>query len=360
MKKPDARRISVLLCLALLLVVGLILWVTNRLHDSRRNGDSPESVTGLPASHTSSTPSVVTPAGLSDTQLPPPVTFPTANGVIRPAAQALNVPVEFWGKVVDQNSNAVHQAEITAKVRRWTGSGTSVRPDFSSFRPLSDAAGLFRITGAEGDSLRIESIVKNGYVLSPRAQTSFGYNISKNHVPDSGNPVVFRLWKKGPSEQLISHRLSRLGIPSDGTAHHFDLLAGKRVPSQGDLRVTFNRKPLILTSPGERHDWVVALEIQKGGLLLSSDEFLLAAPQGLYEKQMRFDMSKEDLNWTTVLKRQFYIQIRDGLFGRLSLSLSTDHPQPTGSLTLEFSINPRGGQSLEGGLKPAANGNLIE
>jgi len=102
------------------------------------------------------------------------------------------------------------------------------------------------------------------------------------------------------------------------------------------------------------------LEIERGGLLAAADEFMLIAPSGTYQKVVKFEVSKDDPNWTPVLKRQFYIKIRDGLFGRLSLSLSTDHPQPTASATLEFSVNPSGGTSLEGGIVPSANRGFIE
>jgi len=226
MKERKTRRGIIALGLCLLsLMGGLILWFSHGPTIDRQAKDALQPVVSLP-DPTGSNVVPIKPLPVSDDpQTPPTGKAPSRSKEIQSAAQALNVPVDFWGKVVDQNSNVIVQAKIVARVRQWSGRGTAVRPGFVELQRESDGAGVFEITGAKGDSLRIESIIKDGYVLSSKAQTSFGYNISTNHLPDRQNPVVFRLWKSGSPQQLVSHRLSRLGIPSDGTAQHFDLIA---------------------------------------------------------------------------------------------------------------------------------------
>ena len=54
------------------------------------------------------------------------------------------------------------------------------------------------------------------------------------------------MWKLGESQKLISHSLSRIGIPVDGQAVQFDLFNGIKVLSGGQLIMRFERKPQVL------------------------------------------------------------------------------------------------------------------
>ena len=137
-------------------------------------------------------------------------------------------------------------------------------------------------------------------------------------------------------------------------------MTGRMNSERGDLRVSFVRSPINLAFPQEKHDWILTLQVQNGGLLLSEDEFMVLAPQSGYKESLKFEMSKDDPDWTPSLRKQFYVKIRDRLLGRLSVEFSTDRqPPPTGA-TLESSVNPSGSSSLEGGLKPGPEPEIIE
>src|SRR5436190_13831908 len=76
-----------------------------------------------------------------------------------------NVPVSFYGKVVDQDSNSLSGVKISASVRHW------FQPDILAFAygakfiritEETDQHGRFKFSGVSGDTLGIEGVYKDG------------------------------------------------------------------------------------------------------------------------------------------------------------------------------------------------------
>jgi hypothetical protein len=273
----------------------------------------------------------------------------TRVGQLREGAEERNVPIAFWGKVVDQFDSPIPGARIQMEIREWHLRLLSpLEPDFQTFEQTTDAFGVFHLANARGDVLTIKSLNKDGYTASQNSLRSFGYNISTNHLPDPNNPVTVRMWKKEGPQPLESKRLSRVGIPCDGTPVAFDLLTGKKSQARKDLTVTLVRNPQNLTSRGDKYDWTAVLQVHDGGLIESADEFMFLAPDGGYEPLFRVEMTKESPNWSSHLEKQFYIRLRSGsVFGKISVRLSTNYQPPPAGLTMEITMNPTGSRSLE-------------
>lgn len=215
-------------------------------------------------------------------------------------------------------------------------------------RIQTDDAGGFSVEGEIGDSLSVESIVKEGCELSPKARLGFSFGGADSFRSDPAQPVLFSMWKRGEPQPLIQHRLSRVGIPCDGEPVRFDLLTGRRVPEDGHLIVRFRRDPLLLPNGNTRYDWSAEFEAMGGGLLPSDDEFMQRAPLNGYEPVWKIDMQKAATNWVSTLEKSFYLKLNGGrLFARLNVRLSTNYNPPPTGLTLEIAINPSGSRSLE-------------
>ena len=106
-----------------------------------------------------------------------------------------NISVSFYGQILDQDRNAIPDVDIRMSVRHWyeTVPGIpNVRGEMVYAQRKSGADGRFDWTsGASGDVLSIESIIKEGYILSPKTSLFLG--------PASGsyqNPIIFHMWKK--------------------------------------------------------------------------------------------------------------------------------------------------------------------
>jgi hypothetical protein len=260
--------------------------------------------------------------------------------------ESQNKPIEFYGQVVDQDENPISDAEIKVKVRHWDVKFPAPFGDEVRMIPVemaTDLGGRFEIHDVTGDVFDVESIRKDGYTLSPKTPNGFG--------PSTGsfqNPVIIKMWKLGESQQLISHRLTRIGILVDGQPVQFELFGGKKVSSGGQLIMRLKREPQILPPGNARYDWNLELEIPRGGLAVNNDEFMYQAPEDGYHETFQFDMPKDAENWTTALDQQFYIQLEnEKYFGSLFVHLSTIHNTPPLGINLDIVINPNGSRNLQ-------------
>jgi hypothetical protein len=100
------------------------------------------------------------------------------------------MPINFYGKVVDGNSQPVADADVRYGWNDTTGSHERL--------DKSDAGGLFSLTGISGKIVSV-SVSKKGYHAGNAARGSFEYAAFfewNYHEPDANNPVIFRLVKK--------------------------------------------------------------------------------------------------------------------------------------------------------------------
>jgi hypothetical protein len=266
---------------------------------------------------------------------------------LRISAEQKNIPIRFWGKVVDQNGDALPGVKIKTGIRHWIMANGRYSRNIESFQETGPD-GLFQVLEGSGDVLGIDALEKEGYELPPKTKRNFGYNISENITPDPANPIVFRMWKKVPSEDLLRFDKD-FRIPYDGTPVSFDLVAGKRESSNssGDLRVTLLRQPLQI-QPRQRFDWIAKVEMLNGGLLECVDDFGYLAPDQGYKSLMEFRHMATDTNWTQRLKIAFYVRIRGGqMYGKVSLDFRTGSDRETTGFSIASSVNPSGSRSLQ-------------
>ena len=262
-----------------------------------------------------------------------------------------NIPIKFWGKVVDQDNQPLDGV----KVKLYTMRGNEYAPgkfnypiDYQDFTTSTD--GSFTLTDATGYTLTIESIAKEGYELA-KGRMTFGYNGSRDlFVPESQHPVIFKMWKKGVPEPLIFyHKNTR--IPYDGTPITLDLAKGKYstdANAVGDLRITLLRSPLKIKWGTTNFDWQAAIEAIDGGIIETKDEFMYRAPEEGYSPQIEIKMAGNDPNWTSQKELSFYLKSRGGkYYSRVTVEFRTDSDQETTGFTFTSYVNPNGSRNLE-------------
>lgn len=156
------------------------------------------------------------------------------------------------------------------------------------------------------------------------------------------------MWKLSESQHLISHHLSRIGIPVDGQSVQFDLVNGKKVSSGGQLTVRLKRDPQVLPQRYGRYDWSLELAIPNGGLVATNDEFMYQAPESGYQETFKFDMPKTAEDWTTTIEQPFYIQLEnEKYFGSFVVRINTIHDTPPLGINLDIVINANGSRNLQ-------------
>lgn len=116
--------------------------------------------------------------------------------------RALDKPINYYGKVTDQQNNPISNAIVVVHISRASGKRYADIP--------TDVDGRFEISGIDGSDLLITEIKAQGYeyLVSNRANGHSGYENDGSKVIDKNNPVVFTLRKKEPPTVVIPGDLS--------------------------------------------------------------------------------------------------------------------------------------------------------
>jgi hypothetical protein len=247
-------------------------------------------------------------------------------------------PIEFFGKVVDENGNPVPvaQAHLT-----WTDLS---KQGHSEKRLQSDADGRFALKDVQGYALSVQ-VEKGGYRTSASNRSSFFYaGQNVNFSPDPAKPVVFRLQKMIPGEPLNVVHFPGFGrlfqLKGSGETSEFDLVRGESVPvGKGHIQVSLTRRPAV----GKQFDWSWSVTVRNGGLLESTAEFDVVAPESGYKHrhELRFPHTADD--WQRELMQKYFLRFDDGTYGRISFRLLAHN----GVLRFESFLNPSGSRNLE-------------
>jgi hypothetical protein len=293
------------------------------------------------------------PAKMPPAQNPAPLSLPSAvaaaavqrgspeeiNGRQQRALADWQRPIEFYGRVVDENTNLVAGANITF--------GWSELPTQEAARKtttISDANGLFSLHGERGPALDVW-VGKEGYYASHGGQWGFSY--LNGFSSDPMNPVVFFLRKKGKGESLITSSFpSGMGqiaqLHHDGTPVELDLFNGAQVPAgSGQLKLEFWRD--ITNQNAKIFDWKCQLAVPGGGLVETPEEFAFQAPEGGYQSPLMIDMPATNENWQGEIRSKYYLQLPDGKYGRIDFYFLPYN----GVFTVQSAINPTGSRNLE-------------
>jgi hypothetical protein len=253
------------------------------------------------------------------------------------ANEEWRTPIEFYGKVVDENERPISGATVVFGINDLSSEG------YSELKKESDVEGLFSLAGAEGKHTSVR-VFMNGYYASASNRTSFTYaGDNQNFVPIAHQPVVFHLRKAGPAEPLITMKRS-FRIPRDGTPVEIDLIQGKSVPGgSGHLRVACWTEDKGKKS-GEKYDWRCHISIPGGGLQISTNEFAFRAPDDGYQQVSEINMPATAAQWSSDVEVSFFVKLPGSKFGRMTFAMIAggDH-----FCLIESALNPSGSRNVE-------------
>ncbi|MGA2177636.1 MAG: carboxypeptidase-like regulatory domain-containing protein [Verrucomicrobiota bacterium] len=258
-----------------------------------------------------------------------------------------NVPIAFYGKVVDQNNRPVSDVKVCLEVRvGYYTSPTTGRERWDPISVETDAEGNFVLNNVMGGFVQFKTIEKEGYKLLPKqAKEGFMYYPAQFH-PDSNNPVVFKMWKKGGAEPLAGSAWHGK-VACDGTPIGFDLLSGKQT-KDGNLRIICTLTPTDAKWGNQiLSDYKLQISITGGEIQRTSDDFTYLAPEKGYLPSVTIEEKAADPNHRNAeLEQEFYIKTPEGRYGRLSIDWAAWQKPPT-HLEWDCSINPSGSRNLE-------------
>ena len=265
-----------------------------------------------------------------------------SNGIDSRLLARWQVPIEFYGKVVDENTNPVAGVNINFNWSELPERGGERTSDV-----LSDSEGLFSLQGKRGASLTV-SFGKKGYYSSLRGQRTFNFTLGPDVIsPDPQNPIIFKLKKKVAQEPLMRLTGAMIGprqyqLDTKGTPTDISFYTGKRTSQgAGQFRVAYWMD--VPQDPKQQQfDWHCQVTVPGGGLQMTTEELPFTAPEQGYQESI--EIGSNTNAWSDRLEQNFYVHLADGKYGRVKFSLVCGGNPFFG---VEALINPSGSKNLE-------------
>jgi hypothetical protein len=171
---------------------------------------------------------------------------------------------------------------------------------------------------------------------------------SQPYVPDQNNPTVIKMWKLQGAEPLVSIN-QHYKLPYSNAPINFDLVAGKIVPSGGDIKITVNR-PAGEISERNRQDWGFEIEAVGGGLMESGADVVVtyAAPESGYAPSDTLTASN-NRHGVELIQQSFFVKSRNGqVYSKLALSFDINSaPDDYMDITFNGVANTNGSRNWE-------------
>jgi hypothetical protein len=262
--------------------------------------------------------------------------------MLQKALTAKNVPLDFYGAVIDENSNFLSGVKIKVTVRHWGFTKNDISTEIPIER-MTDETGRFKLDGATGDVFDIDYIQKAGYELEPNTKPGFGV-VSGSF----DSPVIFKMWSTNIHEPLITGE-KRFHVAIDGQAYFINLTEGAISQDQGDLKIWI--KFPAETNAEQRNNWLAEIDAVNGGLLEEHDPYssMYLAPEGNYTQafQIARQLVRKNQRGMTGQHR-FYLTLKNGKeYGRFSVELFAPYnDQIPGLIDIKYAINPSGSRIL--------------
>lgn len=294
--------------------------------------------------------------GPTQNDTPTPASSPSLSKEAQKRAAALerNVPIDFFGRVIDQNGNPLAGVNISANTRTII-IGVDDKPytAFPKTNLVTGASGEFEISGMAGDVLTIESLDKEGYEKDPSTLRGFSYDPSQHFTSSFDNPIIFKLWQNGLKQPLVTGDQVFKFIP-DGRLYSIDLLTGtlaEAKDAEGDLQ--FSLKRPNDAKRRQPYDWSFKVRSKNGSILQeSSAEYfdMTVAPAEGYTNIYESNHMASENGWVDGEGHErFFVKMRGGqIYGRILISVNSFYDVNTGQgrLELQYVINPSGSQIL--------------
>ena len=249
------------------------------------------------------------------------------------------IPLDFYGKVVDQHNQAVPNAKVEIHYipdpngERW-------------YKLATSADGTFTYGGVAGQFLYVRIGAPDGYgTVDTTCSADYNYAVPGEfnfHVPDPKRPVVFKVWKyvgPEPMRRLVFFR--EKSFKRDGTVQWYDL--GKGVSTSGQLGLS--AVEMTKTTDSQMR---IRLRIFAGngcGILETADVPPFTAPQSGYGREISHEYGFMDGSYFGTMNFKFYLITSNSRYAAVEAKL-----EPIVGMiepTITIWLNPSGSRNLE-------------
>lgn len=254
----------------------------------------------------------------------------------------VNVRIQFWGKVVDQNSKPLEGVRISYRVgqpRHAWDSNTVVK------NTTTGMDGLFYIEDS-GDGFSFQAFQKEGYQQGSGMNMSFTYSSSPEKFnPKKTNPKTYTLIKAEEMQSLLPFS-KQLVLKWDNLPVRYNLRTGK-FDSSGEIEITARRGKIEGEGREARYDWSCKIQAIKGGIMETAREKAYMAPENGYMQFWEYGYLATDPQWKIARGDVHLVfHLPDGNYGRLELDINSEFESKISGRISSY-LNPSGGRLLE-------------
>ncbi len=117
---------------------------------------------------------------------------------------------------------------------------------------------------------------------------------------------------------------------------------------EGEFRLRFQRGE-IANAKKTVYDWTFTIELERGGVQHSIDEFMFLAPADGYNQRLEITMKSTNPNWRQTATVGFFARTASGRFGRFVINVAGPYfgDGPRARVRIDGVLNPTGSRNLE-------------
>jgi hypothetical protein len=259
---------------------------------------------------------------------------------IRGYIQRGNVPINFYGRVVDEHGASLEDVSVGYRIQRGEALLEAVKVHAEHGTVISGADGMFEISKRKGSSLEVGPFVKNGYRDAQRDVRSFGYmGSTEPHDPDAHKPVLFVMAREGTSRtKNIGHKTLKfewnqgeVRIPLGEKLGDF-VFVPTRVKNQDELR---------------DFDWNIKVSMDRAELVFLGEYLAPIAPDTGYQSGFEYGTKKGDDKRPGGASKTWDFKTEDGLYGFIRLAVYPHREDFGVNGSLNVRLNESGSRNLD-------------
>jgi hypothetical protein len=260
----------------------------------------------------------------------------------RKHAEFMNIPIVFYGRVVDQDSRPLPDVTVKPEVKR----ATNLVEHYSGANPVTkyapvhtDASGQFVIRGYRGLLLNF-GLSKEGY-RSWGGGASYDRRLPNCHKPDPIHPVEYMLIREDlpMAEKVFSGRLK--WVWNQGT------ITVDLDPVVGSVTITPTRSGNNPTNKRITFDWSVAMRANGFEMVPMLEERPRIAPTTGYQSGHRYRYSRGDEDWVSGANDLFAIRTTSGQYGLLGIRIFGDGEDNGVCGAISVYLNKSGARNID-------------
>lgn len=260
-------------------------------------------------------------------------------------AKRNNVPIAFYGRVVDQDSRPLQGVTVEYTLTAIPTIPVPWGPsEIKNDTCVTDQNGLFSVEGKRGSGLDITGLAKQGYRKSgyyQQADVSYEPHDPQRHMPDSKKPVEFMMIREDlPKADKVYDRQLQLNWNAETTTADFGLDIGK-------LEFTASRTGRDANNTTKKFEWEVKMRADGFTMMKLPNESTRMAPLVGYTSNGQVGFSLDEKEWESASDESYAISTDSGKYGLMTLKIYAGGDDDGVSGRITIYLNKSGARNID-------------